>query len=337
MSSGHKNSKKKNPMSSVFLNMDSKIKEEEGENEMSDESDDDDEKVEVRSSKVQIDDKERLKDIEERDQFAERLRNRDEDHTKRKMDQQSQKVIEEAAKRLKLEKEDRKKVVPKLREESRQVYLKTREEQKLVELEQEIKDEEYLWADVELTEAEKERIRRKKETLEIAKQYKEADKLEKADRYYIPTDKKDADKSKHHDKYAEDIKEKGPNFEQRKWEEERTNAAIMTFGSRDAKEKHSKTEKTYEYLLEDEITFVQSLRIPGKNEKKNKEYATDLEEETKSRSAQKTLQDTRKSLPIYQYRNDLLDAIKDNQIIVIEGETGSGKTTQITQYLFEVN
>ena len=48
-----------------------------------------------------------------------------------------------------------------------------------------------------------------------------------------------------------------------------------------------------------------------------------------------TLQDARKSLPIYKYRDQLLAAIRDNQILVIEGETGSGKTTQMPQYLHE--
>ena len=43
----------------------------------------------------------------------------------------------------------------------------------------------------------------------------------------------------------------------------------------------------------------------------------------------------RKSLPIYAYRDQLLQAIKENQIVIIEGETGSGKTTQLPQYLFE--
>ena len=39
--------------------------------------------------------------------------------------------------------------------------------------------------------------------------------------------------------------------------------------------------------------------------------------------AKKSLDETRKSLPIYAYRQGLLDAIRDNQIIVIEGETGN--------------
>lgn len=43
----------------------------------------------------------------------------------------------------------------------------------------------------------------------------------------------------------------------------------------------------------------------------------------------------RQSLPIFQLKEQLLKAVNDNQILVVIGETGSGKTTQITQYLAE--
>jgi len=48
-----------------------------------------------------------------------------------------------------------------------------------------------------------------------------------------------------------------------------------------------------------------------------------------------SLQDTRRSLPIFPFREDLLQAVEDHQILIVEGETGSGKTTQIPQYLYE--
>jgi pre-mRNA-splicing factor ATP-dependent RNA helicase DHX16 len=47
------------------------------------------------------------------------------------------------------------------------------------------------------------------------------------------------------------------------------------------------------------------------------------------------LQETRRSLPIFPYREQLLEAIETHQVLIIEGETGSGKTTQIPQYLYE--
>lgn len=44
----------------------------------------------------------------------------------------------------------------------------------------------------------------------------------------------------------------------------------------------------------------------------------------------------RKKLPVYPYRDEFLTAVKDHQVLILVGETGSGKTTQIPQYLHEV-
>mmetsp|Transcript_20632 Transcript_20632/g.30387 ORF Transcript_20632/g.30387 Transcript_20632/m.30387 type:complete len:721 (-) Transcript_20632:243-2405(-) len=44
---------------------------------------------------------------------------------------------------------------------------------------------------------------------------------------------------------------------------------------------------------------------------------------------------TRLKLPVYQFKDKLIEAVTKNQIVVVEGETGSGKTTQIPQFLLE--
>eukprot|EP00467_Chlorarachnion_reptans_P021821 CAMPEP_0114522842 /NCGR_PEP_ID=MMETSP0109-20121206/20963_1 /TAXON_ID=29199 /ORGANISM="Chlorarachnion reptans, Strain CCCM449" /LENGTH=1136 /DNA_ID=CAMNT_0001704097 /DNA_START=88 /DNA_END=3498 /DNA_ORIENTATION=+ len=49
----------------------------------------------------------------------------------------------------------------------------------------------------------------------------------------------------------------------------------------------------------------------------------------------KSIKEQREGLPIYKLRNQLLQAVADNQVLVVIGETGSGKTTQMTQYLAE--
>jgi len=41
------------------------------------------------------------------------------------------------------------------------------------------------------------------------------------------------------------------------------------------------------------------------------------------------------ALPIYGHRSDIVDLVKNNQFIVLKGETGSGKSTQLAQYIME--
>nr|XP_009860657.1 ATP-dependent RNA helicase DHX8 [Ciona intestinalis] len=48
-----------------------------------------------------------------------------------------------------------------------------------------------------------------------------------------------------------------------------------------------------------------------------------------------TIIEQRQSLPIYKLKEQLVQAIHDNQVLIVIGETGSGKTTQITQYIAE--
>jgi len=48
-----------------------------------------------------------------------------------------------------------------------------------------------------------------------------------------------------------------------------------------------------------------------------------------------SIAETRRSLPIFPFKDDLLSAVESHQVLIVEGETGCGKTTQIPQYLSE--
>lgn len=57
-------------------------------------------------------------------------------------------AYEEAKRRLQMETEDRRRVVPELRKKSRREYLKMRGVNKLDDLEAEVEDEKYLFGDM---------------------------------------------------------------------------------------------------------------------------------------------------------------------------------------------
>ena len=63
--------------------------------------------------------------------------------------------------------------------------------------------------------------------------------------------------------------------------------------------------------------------------------ATDTKGVAPLKRNQMSIKDQRESLPVFAFRDQLIQAVKDNQVLVVVGETGSGKTTQLTQYLAE--
>jgi ATP-dependent RNA helicase DHX8/PRP22 len=48
-----------------------------------------------------------------------------------------------------------------------------------------------------------------------------------------------------------------------------------------------------------------------------------------------TIKQQRESLPVFTFKSQLVTAVRENQILIVVGETGSGKTTQLTQFLAE--
>ncbi|XP_004424462.1 PREDICTED: putative pre-mRNA-splicing factor ATP-dependent RNA helicase DHX16 isoform X1 [Ceratotherium simum simum] len=333
--------------------------------------------------------RERLQDLEERDAFAERVRQRDKDRTRNVLERSDKKAYEEAQKRLKMAEEDRKAMVPELRKKSRREYLAKREREKLEDLEAELADEEFLFGDVELSRHERRELKYKRRVRDLAREYRaagEQEKLEATNRYHMPEETRGQVRSRGfclrlgpqakgregfgawavpglapslsclsqwlgvvtggkglggegslclhvplspQPARAVDLVEEesgAPGEEQRRWEEARLGAASLKFGARDA----ASQEPKYQLVLEEEetIEFVRATQLQGDEEPSAPPTPTQAQQK-------ESIQAVRRSLPVFPFREELLAAIANHQVLIIEGETGSGKTTQIPQYLFE--
>ncbi|KAK6619241.1 putative pre-mRNA-splicing factor ATP-dependent RNA helicase mog-4 [Polyplax serrata] len=251
--------------------------------------------------------RERKRDIKERDEFSNRLKNRDKERTRNIAGPSSKPSGGRSVNNVDIER---------LRIESRRKYLAKRKDDKIAELEADIIDDEYLFQDDVLTAREKYEREHKKRLLHLAKEHEKARELEMVRRYHMPQDCKAGEMEVD----LEDGKEVG---EGKKWEQEQMSSAVFHFGSKD----RPSAQEEYD-LLVDQIEFIQTLNMPG----------TRTEEDTEASEKQKKKQDiheTRISLPIFPFKDDLIAAVKQYQVLIIEGETGSGKTTQIPQYLMD--
>ncbi|ESQ52145.1 hypothetical protein EUTSA_v10017881mg [Eutrema salsugineum] len=277
---------------------------------------------------------ERLRDQREREELEQHLRERDTAQTRKLTEpKMSKKEREEGVRRdSAVEKGD----MESLRKFSRQEYLKKREQKKLEELKDELEDEEYLFGDEKLTETELNEFRYKKEIYELLvnKSTQEADNIGE---YRMP-DAYDQEGGVDQEKrfavslqrYRDmDSAEKmNPFAEQEAWEDHQIGKATLKFGA-----KNKQASDNYGFLFEDQIEFIKASVLAGDNYE-DEMHAKPYQDST-GKSALDMLQEERKSLPIYSYRDELLKAVKDHQVLIIVGETGSGKTTQIPQYLHE--
>ncbi|MCK5263535.1 MAG: DEAD/DEAH box helicase, partial [Gammaproteobacteria bacterium] len=98
-------------------------------------------------------------------------------------------------------------------------------------------------------------------------------------------------------------------------------------------------------MLKDRQGFFRRLRKLQKNDKKQnfdeslKSLAADLErsiEKAKLRQQQSPAPNFPEELPISQKRDEILEIIKANQVTILCGETGSGKTTQLPKICLQL-
>ena len=136
------------------------------------------------------------------------------------------------------------------------------------------------------------------------------------------------------------------------------------------KNNYGNDNKEYEYVFEDQIEFISQEILknvdkfkPKKDKKKKKKKNKDQDSSSAESSSEEgdaiidvanitphekilagyLIQSIRlnkywigrRKLPVFSYREEFLAAVRDNKVLVVVGETGSGKTTQIPQYLHE--
>ncbi|KAF9927073.1 Cyclin-dependent kinase catalytic subunit, partial [Modicella reniformis] len=276
---------------------------------------------------------EREQDLKEKEEFENRLRNRDENKTKKLVEDRSSKS--DSRRNLADDPEARKAALPAIRERARQDYLGKREEIQIEKLRMQIRDEDLLFDTNELTKREREDLEYKKELLRLAEERMNIN--DKYDGYQMPedyiTEKGKLDNKKKHDAlYRRYEDEPGDKFvsEQDQWEEQQVKASRQ-HATRKSDLKEGE-EMDFDYVFdENNINFI----IEQQQETKEREAEELMERITELERKEMSLKQVRESLPIYKYREVLLDAIKEHQVLIIVGETGSGKTTQLPQYLFE--
>jgi pre-mRNA-splicing factor ATP-dependent RNA helicase DHX16 len=218
--------------------------------------------------------RERLQDLEERDAFAQRVKERDLEKTKRIVEDRSSKAggaaAADAAERRRLadDRDARERAMPSLREHSRQEYLSKRELQRIELLRREIADEEALFRGMKMTKREQRELDKKKELLRLVEErLKISDKWEGyqlPDDYFTEQGKIDRKKKENvlYQRY-EEAKPKDDQFttDVDQWEAAQTKHSTFKTGAMDKQE----IVDDYEYVFDESqtIKFVMDATLSG--------------------------------------------------------------------------
>ena len=67
----------------------------------------------------------------------------------------------------------------------------------------------------------------------------------------------------------------------------------------------------------------------------SQDYLNEYREKLQNVDMYKHMLEQRCQLPVFQYKSTLIEAIKNNRVVVVKGATGCGKTTQVPKSYYE--
>lgn len=302
--------------------------------------------IQAKESQKQLDRFE--KDAKEVEELNRRLREKEQVKTKKvgaaatldRLKQQAKEKIEKQLQILNLKEEEKQQKMQNQRVQSRRDYLIRREEKisKIREiLLTEVDNVKDKFSAEDVAEIQKERMiedlaKQRRDLL----QEKEYDGFEMIQSYEEDAEGRKRKRDLLKPTYRADKSDISSKTEQALWEETQFEVSRAEYGSKIGGDEKQQMQKKKFDLLFDEIDFISSSALEGKNVDGSFLSSAELKvEERKAQTAFERIQIDRKKLPVYEYRERFLAAMEKYQILVIEGETGSGKTTQLPQYLYE--
>jgi pre-mRNA-splicing factor ATP-dependent RNA helicase DHX16 len=300
----------------------------------------------------------RQKDMRERDEFVQRMLERDKRKTKsvgreNENDNDIEESSETVHKRIDMEErlargetikdeDGREFNLERLRTESRRAYLKKRQEREVTLLKQSLEDEEDLFRNQKLSAAERKRIELGRKIIKMVE--KNENKQDVDDGFYRLPDEYDEKETKSSQNQAllksRYVESKHEKSEQELWEESQTRKAEIVH-----KKKKNTGENEYGFIFDEQIDFVMQETTKGYDKRDKKHHANikkEKKEEEDDVSVIKPITEHdkilagRKKLPVFPYREEFLAALKEHQVLILVGETGSGKTTQVRNLLHRV-
>jgi len=268
------------------------------------------------------------RDQREKEEFEKRLRDKDGSKSKKSGRRSSPRIIDPEAANM----DD-------LRERSRQLYLGKRSTERMALFRKQVREEAEEQANnPDLTREELNFFAENRKILRLAEERENID--DHYDGYMQPedyiTEQGKIDRSSKarvlNERYVDRDQHGRERYvtEQEEWEEAQTAKAKAQIARADRVD-----EGDYEYVFDDtqQIKFI--MDNAGGTKSMTAEQRMLNQKLTAAEAKARSIQETRQSLPMYTYREEILAAIAEHQILIIVGETGSGKTTQLPQYLNE--